>query len=1036
MNFKINIKINVFIWFLLCCLCLLTNVHAQDSAKEKRTRTKAALQVTDNNGKAVGGACITVGGIAYGLTDERGQITIETLPNQIVKVRKAGYVDFEVFAETLGAAYEIRLEKGNLYDDKESSVPLPFFEVKKRFSTATSSVVNGTDLEKYPSTDFRNSFTGLIPGLTVSENHGSPEVHSEESIGSFYSDKISVTSRGRRPIYIIDDVPTDVTEVQIEPHEIESATLVKDIAAKAMYGPQAANGIIFIKTRRGSIGEKQLKVNIESGYSFVDRFPRWTTAEDYCRLNNLAKANSGLQASYSDDDIREYRKNDPNNPYHPSVDFRKMTLKDWMNISRANVSYQGGKEEIQFFTSLGYSGSDDLFKIGPTANFKRLNARSNLDIKINEVLAVHMKIFGGLTFRKSPQYLSGTLSKFNILLNDINTTSPVAFPVYAKNEPENNLIWYGVDPIFTENPIGAVMDNGYYNEYGRSGTTNIALDYDMKSIVKGLKSKTFFSFDIFNLVRLGKVEQYAAYQVIPSKTAAGADTVLYVNVKDPVEQADMSNMHDYYYQRFGGYQNFTYNQDFGAGNSLQASLTYYLSTISRDTEVQPERQQNAVLATQGIYHDKYIFTGVLNFAGSSSLAPGKRYALFPSMGLGWIISEENFMSGIKSVNFLKLRGEAGILGYEPFDAPYYYKDQWTYNATGASFGAASTNVWFGSDSEAAPRSTPTRIGNRHLTWEKRKEFTIGLDAALFNSKLNVEVNYYNQVRDGVFTNLVNSTPYTTGIASMSSIVNYNRYRYYGLESSVFYSDRIRNFAFTIGGHATVQNSKVLKYDEPDYRFEYQSMIGQPLDRYVGLTYMGRFANDTEANETPQLFSEVLAAGDLKYKDLNRDGAVDDNDRSVIGHTSPRLLYALNLKMKYKNFDFTLVADGCAFVDLPLTNSYFRNGWGDTNYSEFVKDNIGGAYPRLTYYQVSNNFQASDFWLTNGGYFKIQHAELAYTLPHNVSNNLFLKKTRFFLRGANLLTITDVKYVDPEAPDAGVTVYPLFRTVTIGFNLIF
>ncbi len=927
-------------------------------------------------------------------------------------------------------------ESDSTDNEIERHAILPFMNIPKKNATSGNSVVSGDVLEKYPSYDIRNTFSGLIPGLRVREIHGSPEIHPEENYGNFgFEPRATMNLRGRNPIFIIDDIPTEITEIQIEQYEIESATVIKDIVGKTMFGPEAADGIIFLRTRRGTSEKSILKVNAEYGVNVADRFPNWTTGADYARLNNLARSNEGMTPLYSDNDIAAYAKNDPYDMYHPSINFKEMMMKNTMNMRKFNFSYEGRKEGVRFFTYLGYSGSDDLFKLGYKANYNRLNARSNIDVKLNDELSLHMNIFGGLTFRNSPSYYSGDLSKFLIMISDASTISPIAFPVYASTSSDDKFTWYGVDPSFSQNPIGALVDNGYYTEYGRMGTASASLVYDMKRILPGLKSKTFFSFDIFNLMRLGKLEQYAAYNVTPSTTKTGADTILLTKAIDGLTVANQQNLHDYYYQRFGGYQSFTYDKDFGNKNYLQAALTYYLSMTTRDATLQPERHQNGILSALYTYNGKYSLHGVLNFAGSTSLAPGHRYLLFPAVGASWIISEEGFFSGVSFINYLKLRGEIGMNGYDAYNGASYYLDRWTYNASGGASGPAPTGYWFGSDTEATKRSNPTVIGNPDFGWEKRKELSVGLDAALFDHKLTVDVSYYNNIRDGVVTNLLYTIPYVTGNSSYS-FVNYEKYRYFGVESAIQYTDKIGDFGFSVGGNATVQNTKILKWDEPNYRFDYQRLTNKSLDSYRGLTYLGKFASDAETKIIPQLYDEVLQSGDLKYADLNGDGAVDDNDKGVIGHTSPRLFYGLNLMLRYKGFELTLVADGIAFVDLPLTNMYFRNGWGNNNYSEFVRDNIGGAYPRLTYYQVNNNFQSSDFWLTKGGYFKLQNAEFAYNLSPKVTQALHMKAAKVFVRGANLLTITNVKYVDPESVDAGVYLYPLFRTYTCGLKLTF
>ena len=518
----------------------------------------------------------------------------------------------------------------------------------------------------------------------------------------------------------------------------------------------------------------------------------------------------------------------------------------------------------------------------------------------------------------------------------------------------------------------------------------------------------------------------------PSKTIAGNDTIMLAKVHDGIDNPNMSNLHDYYFQRYGFYENLSYEKNFGIYN-IQTSLTYFFNELKRNGYTNPQRQQNVVLT--GIYSikDKYYIQGVLNYAGSYSLS---KYNLFPSVGVSWVISDESFMSDLKFINYLKLRAEAGILGVESYMTPFYSRSSWTYT-TGSAFGPYTTNKWFGTNTESTVyRSYEGRIGNPDIEWEKAREFSIGLDALLFNQKLSFELNYYNNLRDGQISQLENSIPEIIGVSSALPRFNYGKTRYFGVEAGVKFNEYVGNFGYSLGGNATIMNSKLVKYDDPVYRYDYQYHTGTAVDTYWGQTYIGKFQSDAEAMAVPQVYDAALKKGDLKYKDMNNDGFIDDNDRSAIGHSTPRLYYSLNANINYRNFEITVIGTGCAFYDIALTNKYFWNGWGDNNYSKFVRDNIGGAYPRLTYYKVNNNFVASNFWLTKGDYFKIQNIELAYNFPSDKLKFIGSRKARFFIRGANLLTISKIKDVDPESINSGISVYPLFKTFTGGFKLTF
>ncbi len=1031
------------------CICLAFPVKSQN-AEGKEKPVVVNLKVSGEDGNPLPGVSVVVGeGILYDVTGQDGKLTFMALPGDFVTISFIGYEKQVIRAGEVANKEGIVLKKPGFYLSSDDEVPLPFMSMKKRHITSGSNVLFPDQLEKYPSTDIRNSLTGLAPGLEVIEKNGSPGFSAEESLGVLgITEKISMVSRGRSVLYIIDEIPTETTEMPLDPNEIESVTVLKDIVAKAMFGPEAADGVVFIKTKRGNKNERILKVNLESGISTVDRMPGWVGGADYARLNNRARQNSGFTPLYSDQDIAAFAKNDPYDKFHPSINFREMMLKNNMAYRRANVSSGGGNDAVQYFSYLGYSGEGDLYKIGAVSDYNRIITRSNIDIRINDFIKMQFNIYGGLTFRRSPNYgydsdftLETTdnpalnIIEFPSVIRDITTVPAIAFPIYANNDPSLKAPWYAVSPSYTSNPYANLKDNGYYTEMGRTGAANTALDFDLKSILKGLKSRTYVGFNLYNLLRVGKAEDYTAYLVSPSKVQEGADTILLTKVHDGVDQADQAKLHDYYFQKIALYENLNYEKSFGK-TWLQTALTYYLSRTTRDGLVQPQRQQNGIWSGLVSYNHKYNLQWALNYAGTSSLGKDNRYGLFPTAGISWVISEEPFMPKWKFLDYLKLRGEAGILGYENYMQPYYYRDNWVYTG-GSTFGPYTTGTWFGTaGGDYVDRSYPARTGNPDLTWEKRKEINIGFDASLFKHKLVFELSYYNDLIDGQIIAVQNYIPYVAGISNALPRFNFNKIRYTGVESGISYSERIGNLRFLLGGNATIRNSKYIKYDEPAYRNDYQYHTGTSTDTYWGQTYLGKFTSDEEPKTVPQLFDEVLQAGDLKYKDLNGDGFVDDNDRSPRGHTSPRLLYALRLQLEAYGFDLTLVGTGRAFYDIPLTNRYFWNGWGNNTYSDFVKENVGEAYPRLTYNKVNNNFIASDFWLTKGGFFKLQNAEIAYNIRAKKSVMTGIRSARLFVRGANLYTFSKVNEVDPESIDSGVEVYPLFRTFAGGIKLIF
>jgi TonB-linked SusC/RagA family outer membrane protein len=1054
MRFKyILYQKNIFACLLAFTILFSLPVDAQVKEKKVRQLLDVTLKVVDENGTPIPKASVVVGeGITHAETDQNGSVVFKGYDVDIVSVSAPAYEKSISLVSEVLKNNTVTLLKAKIHMTSDDIVPLPFSSLKRRNLTGPDVVIPGTYFERYPSVDIRAAMTGMSSGYDIREIDGSPGLSSQEGLQIYQgiansygvSDKFSGV-----PIIMVDGMITEVNQAPINPSDIESATLIKGILGTSMYGPTGTGGILMITTKRGAKNERILNLDIESGVGIIDRMPGYVSGADYARLNNMARVNSGLAEKYTPEAIDAYSQNDPDNLRYPSVNFKDMALKNTKSFKRVNLSSSGGNDRVQYFSAIGYNGEGDIFKIGSTADYNRIDTRQNVKVKVNDEIDVKFSFFGNLTYRRSPNYGYSsnftsensssnpvlTLIEFPAVLGDLNTTPPVAFPVHAYIDPVNNTPWYGVSSSYTQNPIGGLVSQGYYSDRSRVGVSNVSFNYDADKIIKGLKSSTFFGFNISNMVRVGKNNDYLAYtSSISSKT--GNDTIMKSSTHGLVTQSDNARLMDYYYQRYTFYENLSYDRTFGE-STIQSTLTYNQIKAFFNGVEEPQRNNNVVWAAMYSLKDKYSLQAVLNYAGSGSFAKELRYKAFPAVGVSWVISDENFMSNKKLFDYLKIRAQYGVVGNETYLPPFYYVDRWNQNNTGSAFGPYTSLQWFGGTQEPSVyRTSPQRVGNPDLTWELRKEFNIGFDALLLNQKLAVDLTYWNITREGSISQFFNTLPLITGLSGARPWFNLTTTRTNMLTIDLKYSDKAGDFYYTIGVNATTATGKLIKYDEPNYRFDYQKFTGKVYDAIFGLVYDGKFQSDAETQVVPQLFDAELKAGDLKYKDLNGDGFIDDNDRQMIGHASPRLFYALNATLKYKNFEIYIMGAGRAFYDVMLNNSYYWSGWGDNNYSNFVKDNVGGAYPRLTYYKVNNNFVPSKFWMANGSYFKIQNIELSYTIPARMLQFIGGRAIKVYARGANLLTFSKIKDVDPESISSGVSLYPLFRTFSGGVKFNF
>lgn len=1028
-----------------------TVAYAQSRKKESRM-VNVSVKVVDASGNALPFAEVSVcEGAIHETSDTDGRVSFTADIRDKVSITKDGYMPVSASVEAMADSKAITLYQQALYSEK---VHLPYMALVQRYSLGNTIVIKGEELERYSSTDIRNALTAIAPGVEVTENYGGPGVSPLENSNRYGASwKSSVSSRGRRMMYMVDDVPVVISETPLDPQQIESITIVRDVMEKTLFGASGADGIVYIKTKRGTANDRYLKIFAEGGVNVTDRMPEYVNGADYARLNNIARNNSGMDILYTRKDVAEYEKNDPLDLNHPNIDFKDMMLKNVMSYRKAGVYSGGGNDYVNYYAYLGYAGEDDIYKIGPVADYNRVNINANLDVKIHKYITAKFGIVSTMGIRRSSNYgysanyssedggSNTTLGviEFPDIISDINSIPAISFPIYANNDPELETPWYAVSSLHTQNPIANITENGSYSETIRKGLMNAGLDIDLSFITKGLKSMTYGVYDATNLVRLGTAEDYAAYLLSP--TVVDGE-----NVMKPVqssshsikEMSSKTKLLDYFANRLYFVQKFSYDRNFGK-HAVNAGLDYMITKRSQKFITEHRREMNIGFNAGYAYDDKYVLQTAMNEHGTYSLL-NNTWALSPSVGLGWIMSQENWLKDVRAIDFLKLRVQGGVLYYDSSTSANRDIDNYSWNSSGQKFGPHSNNQWFGSTaSENINRTYVSMLGNPNLRMEKRKELTVGVDGLMLDKRLSFSLNYYNTFSDGPVSQLNNVIPLVAGISSGALWMNYNQTRYHGYEASLGWKGTAgSNFSYSINGWASGQVSKIVRIDELNYSEPYRSRVGHSSSAIWGYRCLGQFRTDAETFDVPQLFDESLKAGDLKYEDMNGDGFIDNNDVCAIGDSSPKLIYGITANFKLKDFDLFIAGTGRAFYDLALTNSYFWNGWGDGNYSKYTLDHAGDAsHPRLTYNKINNNYQTSTYWLKDGSFFKLQTVEIGYELPvQRLNITRGIRGLRVYVRGNNLLTLSGIKDVDPESMSSGLSNYPLMRTFVGGMNITF
>lgn len=914
------------------------------------------------------------------------------------------------------------LSCGIVYGQNDTLVNLPWGKTVSadRYNFAVRQVEQG-DIESYPTSDLRNSLTGAIPGLNIQELSGNVLPYALGTVANRYmsNNQTSISLRGStNVICIVDDVPMVFNQMLLDPNQIESITLITSAADKAKFGPLAADGAIYIRTKGGKYNTPlQVHVDLEGGVGVVDRWPEWVNGRDYARLNNYSRYTSGYTPLYRN--VDGYSAVNPYSMEYPNVDYRSLMMRKVKPMEKFGIRLNGGTKNIAYNVNVNGLREDGLYKVGNGQNFSKLNLSSKVTAGIGQYIEASVGFVGSLQYYNT----------INDSFSSYRSVPAIAYPLIlngvASDDDTEGMTAYGVSRSFPDNPYASLVDGTFVQGRLVGGAFQAAVDVDFGFLLKGLKSRTFANINTFYLGQMSKKDDYLAFYYDYSTHTADVISD-HKGVKATGKTLGSSTT----YQQFNFFEDLSYSFD-RKGHAFDLDAIFYLSSaLQNRNSGNLERQANLFLTGSYSYRNRYQFEAVVQYVGSPTLPRKTRYAWFPTFGASWNAKNESFLKDVKWLNNLKVYAQYGIIGLtDVYGTDYLYDTKYSL-ANGMKFGPVSSNKWFGQNNRTSSPTTIKRIGNENLDWQKLYQLDLGVEFTVLDG-LSVSFNWYDMRYKGLLTNVSSLYPAVTGWTDIDAYDNYNSTHAYGAEGSIRYSKTIGDWSFSIGGHASAGRTV---YDKRlTSAASTQVYEGHRVDDYWGYVCTGKYMSQEEIDNGPKTLGPV-SVGDLKYEDLNGDGVIDSKDTRSLGHTNPSLNYAINLYLRYKGFDVTVVGTGSAFMQLPLTNEWFWNGWGDDNYSKFVLDNLGGAYPRLSYDKSVNNFQKSDFWLRDGSFFKIQNVELAYTFDFR--NNKSIKGLRAFVRGANLLTISGIKSVDPEYIHSGVTVVPLCRTFTAGVKLSF
>lgn len=926
---------------------------------------------------------------------------------------------------------------------KAQDAPIDSVDHTKSNTLGASSTVYTNDLIKYQSATILTGLQGRLKGLNVSPFRGMQLLRTDANTksdivgaipnvgGGIYGDnsEFLISARGQSPVAIVDGVERDL--YSIDPEAIESVTIQKDALSNMFLGMRSSRGALIITTKNPDAkGGFHLSLTGKFGISSALKSgPNPLSAYQYAYLLNEALLNDGKSPLYTYDDFEAYRNG--TSPYlHPDVNWKDAIMNNSTTSQAYNLNVTGGGRVAQYFVSLGYYSENGLFKTSDAnsynTNFKynRYLITSKVNINVTDEFKVSMSLMGRIEEGNQPGGISGT--GYSDLLSNVWQTPNNAYPVLNPNGT------YGGNASYTQNLYAQTTGSGYISNNTRDVVGTINLKYDFDKLVRGLSvgATGNISSQVRNAIVRTKQAQVFQYSITQQGNEAYDK---YGDVSSQTNSYRSVSTYQYMY----GKMYVDWERQFGM-HGVKASLWGDTRTILNNYDL-PMIPSNIGQKVEYNYDNKYFAQAAVTESYYNRYDNGRRWGTFWAVGLGWDISKEKFMEASK-IDQLKLRATYGHTG-NGIDNAGYFSYLKRYNEDGGFWYSNGTSMSNGgSVSEISP------LANTLLTWEKGRKVNVGLDLTLLKNRLTLSADYYNDYYYDILQSRGKSIE-LLGIAYPAE--NIGKTRYYGLETQLSWQDHIGKVNYYVSANWSMEQNKRLFMDEQYVPYDYLKMTGQPTGTIYGLVATGFLTAKDIADGYPVMngFNNIQA-GDVKYKDMNGDGEINEFDRTVIGGDKPTCYFGIDLGFEWKGLEVTALIQGAYNRDLYNSDRTLLEGFQviGQSYGQAYTNLLNrwtpetaetATYPRLTaggnMYNYGNNWNSSLF-VQNGNYIRLKNATVSYKLPENFCRNyLGGLRVKIFVQGQNLLTWSRTRLQDPEVT---FTSYPLQRTITTGINLNF
>ena len=1029
------------------------------SNQQKKTVTGL---LTDADGNPVIGATVSIKGTTQGVTtDIDGKYILNNVSaGDIIEFRYIGY-NTEEKAYKGEASINIRMMEASV--GLEDVVVIGYGQQKKSSVVSSLNTIGPAELN-VKQRNLRNTLAGQIPGVIAVQRSGEPG----NDAAAFYIRGQSSYAGGTSALVLVDGIPRSMDDIDVD--EIESFTVLKDAAATAVYGAEGANGVVLITSKRGKV--QKTSVNFSAQYSIVTptRMAETLNSYDYLSLYNEALWNDQgnprkefFNPQYTDDTLEKYRSGADTDLY-PSVNWYDL-LQDHTQSQRYTVNFRGGSEKVRFFASGAYYSEDGIFNSKSTEKYdsnvglQRFNLRSNVDMDLTKTTQLSIDMSGQYLKKNQPGYATDDIFLYI-------THYPVhVIPMYYSDgtASDHGATGWGVE----YQPYNMLNNSGYSKTWSAFLQTKVTLRQDLAFITKGLSAKGTVSFDadFYSTMKRSKTPQTfyvlgrneddtLEKKTIKEGSALGNPVI---NGRDGTKKIYLEASVDY-------------QRNFNSLHDVTGMLLY----MQKETQYQnkdglqllPYRKQSLVGRATYAFDDRYMLEASMGMTGSENFAQGHRWGIFPAVGAAWYASHEKFMSGLDAyISKLKFRVSYGITGNDNIgeSTRFPYRESINTGAGGYNFGltpGANGGVSTSSGNGIVEGSFPMP----NLSWEIEKKLNAGIDLGLFRGQVDFSADYFYNRRSDIL--LQRRTVSNVSGLRVMPYQNFGIVTNQGVDANLILKQKIGDVNLSARGNLTFAKNKIVEYDEIPQKYEYQNYTGNSIGApklYIaeGLYTPDDFDITTDANGAQSyrlkggmpLPAANVAPGDIKYRDLNNDGVIDDYDRTYdhgFYQEVPEIVYGFGLNAEWKGFFVGIFFQGTARTSANLlANSYnmmpFTQGVDNGSARTETLDrwsaenpyNQNVLYPRLHTGRFDHNQYASTWWYRNAGFLRLKNIEIGYEFNEKVLKQLKMKNLRVYLQGNNVAVWDHIKFWDPELGSANSGAkYPLCSTYSVGLEVTF